>query len=211
MNQQTEFKSEGLYLWCGRITSLVTTNLLWILCSLPAVTAGAATKAMYFNLYRLLKGEECSAKTFFKAFRDQFGTTTALWMIMLLAGAFLGLDYYLVAYMDFGGRMLVIGLIFFVLFLLVLSAGILFPMLSRFRLTLRDAAVNGVLLSIAHLPKVFLAAAMNLLPWLLLLVSTKWFLMTGIFWILCGFGLIGLYNARLLDQIFVLYQEKQDP
>ena len=208
MNHQSEFKSEGLYNWCGKIASLVTTNLLWILCSLPVFTAGAATKAMYFNLYALLKGEDCSAGSFFRAFRENFPRVTVIWIVMLFAAVFLGIDYYLIAYMEFTGRMAVIGVIFFAVFLLVLSAGVMFPMLSQFSMSVKDAVVNGVLISFAHLPKVFLAAAMNLLPWLLLLVSTKWFVILGIFWLLCGYALIGLYNAKLLDEIFSIYRSK---
>ena len=205
-----EFKSEGLILWCGRIASLVGSNLLWILCCLPVVTAGAATKALYYNMYRLSQGEECGAKTFFRAFRDQFLRTTVIFLVIAAAALFFGWDYYLVAYMDFPGRMAVIGLIFFAAFLLLFVSSVIFPMMSQFDLTVRDAAVNAVLLSIANLTKVFLVSAMNLLPWVLLLVSTKWFLMLGIFWLLGGFALIALYNAKILDRIFSRFRTDQD-
>lgn len=210
MKQESSFASESLIVWCGRIASVVVTNLLWILCCLPVVTAGAATKAMYSNLYSLLRDEECSARSFFRAFSAQFGRTTALWSVIIVAGAALVVDYCLVAYMDFPGRMAVIGLIFFVGFLLVFVSGLMFPMLSQFPMSVKDAAINGVLLSMAHLPKVFLITTMNLIPWALLLVSTKWFLMFGVLWLLGGFALIGLYNAKLLEPVFAPYREPRN-
>lgn len=209
MKQESSFASESLVFWCGRIASVVGTNLLWILCCLPVVTAGAATKAMYQNLYSLLRDEECSLQSFFRAFFADFGRTTGIWLVILIAGAALLADYYLVAYMTFPGRMAVIGLIFFVGFLLVFVSGLMFPMLSQFSMSVKDAAINSVLLSLAHLPKVFLISAMNLMPWLLLLVSTKWFLMLAMLWLLGGFALIGLYNAKLLEPVFAPYQDHQ--
>lgn len=207
MKQESTFASEAMVTWCGRIASVVVTNLLWVLCCLPMITAGAATKAMYHNIYCLLQDEECSARSFFGAFRADCGRTTVLWSVILVAGVALSADYYLVAYMNFPGRMLVIGLIFFVGALLVFVSGLIFPMLSQFPMSVKDVAINGVLLSIAHLPKVFLISAMNLLPWALLLVSTKWFLMFGVFWLLGGFALIGLYNAKLLEPVFSPYRQ----
>ncbi len=209
MKQESSFASESLVIWCGRIASVVVTNLLWILCCLPVITAGAATKAMYHNLYCLLRDEECGARSFFRAFADCFARTTAIWAVILVAGAALLADYYLVAYMEFSGRMAVIGLIFFVEFMLVFVTGLMFPMLSQFAMSVKDAAINGVLLSLAHLPKVFLVSAMNLLPWALLLVSTKWFLMLSVLWLLGGFALIGLYNAKLLEPVFAPYRDRQ--
>ncbi len=209
MKQESSFASETLVVWCGRIASVVVTNLLWILCCLPVVTAGAATKAMYHNLYCLLREEECSARSFFRAFADGFARVTAVWTVILVAGAALLTDYYLVAYMEFPGRMAVIGLIFFVGFLLVFVTGLMFPMLSQFAMSIKDAAINGVLLSLAHLPRVFLVSAMNLLPWALLVVSAKWFLMLSALWLLGGYSLIGLYNAKLLEPVFAPYRDSR--
>ena len=50
-----------------------------------------------------------------------------LWLLMAFAGAVLALDYRLVAYMDFPGRMAVIVLICFCILALVLVAGLIFP------------------------------------------------------------------------------------
>lgn len=191
-----------------KISSLVVTNLLWILCCLPVITAGAATKAMYANLFALRAGEPCSAGCFFRAFAKDFRRVTGLWTLLLAAGAALGVDYYIIAYLDFPGRMAVIALIFFLAFLLLFFSSLALPMLSQFPMSIKDAVVNGVLLCLAHLPKMLLITAMNLLPWALLLISTKLFLILGFVWITCGFGLIGLYNIRFLEKIFAPYREQ---
>lgn len=207
MKKDMAFLDSPLLLWCGRIAALVMTQLMWLLCCLPVITIGAATKAMYTNLDCLRRGEDCSVKTFFRAFRKDFLRTTGLWCILLAAGTALAADYYIVAYLDFPGRMAVIGVIFFAGMILVLFSGLVFPMLSRFPMPVKDAAINGILLCIAHLPKMLLVTFMNLLPLTMFLLSARLFLMLGVVWLTCGFGLIGLYNLKVLDKVFAPYSD----
>lgn len=63
----------GFSRFMNRIADLFILNILWIFCSLPIVTIGAATTALYsINLKILNKEEESLIKTFFKAFKENF-------------------------------------------------------------------------------------------------------------------------------------------
>ena len=71
-------------------------NLLWMVCSLPVLTAGAATAALYDVTLRLAREEEPPLTSrFFKAFRANFRQATILWLILLGVGALLGADGYI--------------------------------------------------------------------------------------------------------------------
>lgn len=71
-------------------------NLLWMVCSLPVLTAGAATAALYDVTLRLAREEEPPLTSrFFKAFRENFRQATILWLILLGVGALLGADGYI--------------------------------------------------------------------------------------------------------------------
>ncbi len=71
-------------------------NILWLVFSLPIVTAGAATTALYYVCFKVVKGEEGNvASMFFRSFRENFRQATQLWLIMLGAGVFLGGDIYI--------------------------------------------------------------------------------------------------------------------
>ena len=71
-------------------------NLLWLICSLPVVTAGAATAALYDVTLRLAREEDPPLTTrFFKAFWENFRQATVLWLILLGVGALLGVDGYI--------------------------------------------------------------------------------------------------------------------
>lgn len=200
MNFSPDSKSMNFF---GTLVDLVRSNILWLLCCLPIFTIGASTTAMLTCLYAYKAGEPCGAKAFFQAFRKSFGKATILWLLIAFFAAMLALDYSLVAYMDFPGQMAVIVLIFFLLFALILFSGMIFPLLSQFPGTVKDMVINAVLLSLANLPKMLLVTAMNILPVLLALLLPQVFILSGFFWLLCGFSLIALYDIHVIEKIFV--------
>jgi len=70
-------------------------NLLWAVCSLPIVTFGAATTALYDVTLRMARNEEGDLTAqFFRAFRSNFVQATQLWLVVLALGAVLGTDIY---------------------------------------------------------------------------------------------------------------------
>ena len=191
---------------CSRLVELTKINLLWLLCCLPLFTAGAATTAMITCLYAFRSDEVCGSRVFFAAFRRNFKKATVLWLLILFFAAMLAADYVLVAYMSFPGRLAVIGLIFFLLFALVLVSGLIFPLLSQFPGGLKETVVNAVLLSLANLPKMLLVTAMNLLPALLAVILPQVFLLFGFVWLVCGFALMGWYDITVIEKIFAPYR-----
>ncbi len=194
-------------IFCGRLVELTKINLLWLLCCLPLVTVGASTTAMLTCLYAYRAGDACGGRVFFSAFRRHFFKATVLWLGMVFLGFMLAVDYAIVAYAQFPGYMAVVGLICFVAFALVLVAGMIFPLLSQFPASLRELVVNGVLLCIAHLPKMLLVTAMNLLPVLLFLLLPQVVIFLGFVWLICGFALMGLYDILVIEKIFAPFRE----
>lgn len=190
----------------ARLVELTKINLLWLLCCLPVVTTGAATAAMITCLYAFRAEENCGGRIFFAAFRQCFKKATVLWLLILFFAAMLVLDYVIVAYLTFPGRMGAIVLIFFLLFALVLVSGLIFPLISQFPGTLKETVVNAVLLSLAHLPKMLMVTAMNLLPVLLALLLPQIFLLVGFVWLVCGFALMGWYDITVIEKIFAPYR-----
>ena len=92
---------------------------------------------------------------------------------------------------------------------LVLVAGLMFPLLVRYPATVKDTVVNALLLSIANLPKMLLVTAMNILPALLLIVLPQVFFFLSFLLPVCGFALIGLYDLNVTDKIFAKLESPQ--
>ena len=72
------------------LSNLVLLNLLWILCSIPIVTMGAATAAMYHVIFLYITNQDDAViKPFFKAFAGSLKQATAVWLLHLLCGGML--------------------------------------------------------------------------------------------------------------------------
>jgi len=70
-------------------------NLLWLVCSLPIVTMGAATTALYYVTLKIAEGTEGDiTQQFFRAFRSNFAQATQIWVGLLALGVVLGVDIY---------------------------------------------------------------------------------------------------------------------
>lgn len=68
-------------------------NLLWLICSIPVFTLGAATTALYDVSLKIVRDEETSiTRQFFRSFRRNFRQSTVLWLILLAAGLLLAVD-----------------------------------------------------------------------------------------------------------------------
>lgn len=98
--------------------------------------------------------------------------------------------------------MAVVVVICFCALALILVSGLVFPLLVRYRQSIRDTVINAVLLSIAHLPKMLLVTAMNLLPMLLLVVLPQVFFFFSFLLPVCGISLIALYDLHVTNKIF---------
>ena len=79
----------------GRLADFIILNLLWVVCSIPIITIGASTTALYTVMLKLVKNEEgYIAKGFLKAFKENFKQATVIWLILLVAGLLIGFDLY---------------------------------------------------------------------------------------------------------------------
>lgn len=77
----------------GRVADFIILNLLWIVCSIPIITIGASTTALYTVMLKLVKNEEgYIAKGFLKAFKENFKQSTIMWAIFLLLGILFVVD-----------------------------------------------------------------------------------------------------------------------
>lgn len=67
-------------------------HILWLLCSLPIITAGAATTALVFACMRLRDNDEAVMRNFFTSFKRNFVQSTVLFCLFLVVGLVLAFD-----------------------------------------------------------------------------------------------------------------------
>lgn len=154
------------------LTNLIILNLLFLLCSLPVITYGAALSALFTMVRAINEGETVVTKGFFRAFREQFRQSTAGWLVMLLPGAFL----YVEAVLLLQVTVEVPAMLFVcVAAPALVYCGLLpwvFIQASYFTCTLKQSLKNAVALAVQLLPQTVVLALIGVLPVGLFLLRT---------------------------------------
>lgn len=115
----------------SRFIDLIVAGLYW-LCSLPVITIGAASTALYYAVVKCVRHERGRLTgVFFSAFRREFRQSTLTWLIYIGYTAVIALDAYAIGASGHGGG--VLGILRWVFFLpALLSLPWMFAYISRF-------------------------------------------------------------------------------
>lgn len=144
-----------------KIFDVIFLNLLWILFSIPVVTIGASTTAMYYTAVKgIRRGRGYVFKNFWHAFKLNFIPATVAWVFVAFVGYLAMFSYMNVGF--FANEVLRYAVYFIDVFVGVICAMFavyVFPLLSRFNMTKKQLFANSLLLSIKHF-----------LPWTLIMV-----------------------------------------
>ena len=71
----------------SKICDMICLNVLWVICSIPIVTIGASTTALYTVMLKMVRNEEGYIfRGFFKAFKENFKQSTIIWLIVAALG-----------------------------------------------------------------------------------------------------------------------------
>lgn len=186
---------------------LIIANLLWLLTSLPIITLGASTAALY-SVVRTPGETRYSAsvfKNFFRAFFRNFKTATLALLILLIPAALVGINVFVVIFglLEESIAGYVICGISILLFLFAWNY--VFPLIAHFENGVLKTLGNALVLSVAHLPTTILVTVLNLIPVLVLIFFTNFFYKTIIIWLFVAFALIAKANSLLLERIFRRY------
>jgi uncharacterized membrane protein YesL len=84
-----------VYRFMEKITNCLIVSILWTIFSLPIITIGASSTALYYTVYKVIRNDTGHIwREFWNAFKNNFKQSTFLWIIFLLIIAFLGVDCY---------------------------------------------------------------------------------------------------------------------
>lgn len=200
MNGTDNLYSESkIRIFLDHCTALVLTNFMWLICCIPVVTAGAATRAMFANLNDHLDGGVCTAVSFLRHMKQDFFRACLMGIFLTAMGVLLFMGATLAAA---AGSMVMLGVVGSVGLMTALFGSMVFPLMARIKLGTRDLILNAVTLSVGCLPQMLPVVALNLLPVVLILFFTGFFAKISVFWALIGFALLALTDLHFLRGIF---------
>lgn len=205
-NMDGPFYRFGSLLW-----DIMALSLLWIVFSLPIVTIGASTSALYYiSTRRISKKEGYLFKDFWTSFKSNFKQATKVWLLIMLIGAVVLINIYVILFepdlLNMPPLMLLIMLPLQLLLLLELVFFMLyvFPIIARFEIKGKMLLKTTLLMEHKHLPTTVLLTVM----FILILIGIFW-LLNGIIFILAS-GLYAYAASYFLMKIFKKYRPEMD-
>lgn len=168
------FSQEGRFArFMNLLWSLIVTSALWIVCSLPIVTAGAATAAAYYAVAKTVRFHTGStASEFFRCFKQNLRQSLPVSIGLTLALALVVVEA-MYLYSDASVPLWFLY-VFYLMALLLAALGIyLWPCLSRFQMGNMALLRMGVVLMFRYLHFTLafllglgaLLAGLWLMPW----------------------------------------------
>lgn len=197
-----------LMVWLRRFFNLVLLNMLWAVCCIPAVTAGASTAALYRVIASLSKDKEKNTEDtlvvndFFAAFRSEFKQATVLLLIQAAAVLLCVFDIYAATRFTLAVPNIVKFIAFVPSVCFILISGYIYPLEAKFSNSAKEIVKNAFLMSLSYLHISISVGVLNLAPFILLYFDPGLFVKTSVFWAIFGVSMIAWLNWRMLNTIF---------
>lgn len=197
----SELFSQDRPLWRGmsRAMDVIILAFMWTITSLPVVTLGASSTAVYYVMLKMARNEEGYLwRGYWKAFKENFKQSTILWLLLLVLGVFFAADIYYYYMQEnaaaSGVQALFMGMLLLVLIVLIY----LFPIISRFSNT------TGKLFSMAlFLPFKHFGWTLALVGMFLVFLFLGWYIKP---FAVLAYGVYAYASAFIFVRIFKPYE-----
>lgn len=186
------------------IANILTLHFLWLIYSLPIITIGSSTTALYYTTMQLVRKQDGYIwRTFHKSFKENFRQSTLIWIGLLIFGFLFVTDLRFAMYLNNGiGKLMIVSCSFFLIPFLLISLYI-FPVQAKFENRIFDNIKNALLMSIRHFP----LSLILILIWGTLIFLGLFFRPFMGLMLCCGAGL----SAYLTSGVFVMIFRKYLP
>lgn len=189
----------------SKMADLMILNLLTLVCCLPIITIGASLTAMHYMTLKIVRNEECYiTRGFFKSFKENFKQSTLIWLLLLVLLIILAADFFIINSSGIEFNAILLGLITVIEILVIFTALYVFPVLARFRNTIKGTLKNALLMSIMQFPKTIIMIIVNLIPVILFLFVYQAIPIVLLF----GLSVPAWVSAKLNNRLFKRLEEK---
>lgn len=195
----------------SRVCDLIILNLLAIACCIPIVTAGASITALFSVTLKMVKGEESYIfKGFFKGFKENFKQSTIIWLILLVLGLFLFIDYRAATILPGNMKSIFQVLIGAIVVIYSMVFTYIFPYTARFRNDIKNIFKNSLLIAVLNLPWTLVMIICPLALFIVTFLTTTTLVYGSMIWILLGFATIAYFNSIIFRKVFAKYEPKEE-
>lgn len=199
LNYDSTFMEE-----CRKAVNFVLLGLLWMLASVPVVTFGAATTAMYYTIEKVVRKDGVKMwKTYWGSFKREFKQSTLVWL----------LGVFVTIVLVTNGILLIRASLPGVVFALMIAAELMgvgwmqlwYGYLSKFQDTTGVMLGNTFRIALINIPRLVIMILIFVLSVAIVLISFFFappviFLVPGVYAALTGIMLRKIFKPYLPDE-----------
>ncbi|MGB4659523.1 MAG: YesL family protein [Mobilitalea sp.] len=145
----------GFFTALGKICDMLFISVIWAILCIPIITIGPANTALYYVTVKVIRRERGYLyREFFKSFKLNFKRGALTGVGLTVAYIILGFDLYW-AWANLNGTnkaSILFGVFVAITFLISCFAVYIFPILSRFDMTVKQLLKAASFMSMRHLP-----------------------------------------------------------
>lgn len=180
----------------NKLVMMLYVGVLWFITSIPVVTCGAATAAMYEVLLKAVKDQEgYIGRSFLQAFRQNLSQGVRTWIPLLLAEIVFGVNLFY--YGVLGGSLFRLQTVVFAVLLLAALAlsAYVFPIMAQFENTVGGHLGMAASLMLHNPGWTIVIAGLQILS-----LFICWFFVY--LPVVFGMGILGYIQAVIFNHIF---------
>ena len=190
----------------AKVCDMLFVSIVYITLCLPIVTIGPASTALYYAVVKVIRRERGYIfKEFFRSFKLNFKRGAIVGILLTIAYAVLGFDL-LYAWgltePDSSKGSLLMGAFIGIAFLVVSFSVYVFPILSRFDMTVRQLFKAAVYMSMRHLHFTILMIAVNVAAVVIVIYFFPFIFIAP--------ATTVLVNSLMMEKIFKKYMPKSE-
>jgi uncharacterized membrane protein YesL len=178
-------------------------SVCWVLFSIPVLTIGPATDALYYGTQKVVNGENIRVfRCFLKSFRENLKQGILLTIIFGAAAALIYYDF-LFSYIVEESLGKILRIAFIVLAVIwVAMVSYTFPLQAQFQNSLKNTLKNAMLLSLVHLGKTVQLVVLHLIPIAVCLMIPELFAKLLPIWLFGAPGLIAFFSMMRMKKVW---------
>lgn len=186
----------------GELGDWLILNILFIITSIPIVTIGMSTTALYqVTLRKIRKESRYVVREYLTACKEEWKQSTMIWLFFLFTGGILLFD---ILYAGNMWSSLNVGLGILVILWCLLFCYV-FPVQAQFANTIKNTMKNALYLAVRHLPLTLVMVLLNGIPLICFLMGSFYVAMAVPVYLAIGFSLTARINGMLFVKIFRPY------
>ena len=188
------------------IFDFILLNILWLLTSIPIVTLGTATAALYSVMMSVVeKKEGYIIKDYWKAFCRNFKQSTVVWILLLFLGACLWFDLTLIGVVPGLFRQIGTVVLGAVLIFYFMECIFVFPLIAKFENSTGNMIKNALLIPYA-LMILFMTGAAIIVTFL----NQRTIMIGAVIWSAIGVSVLSYANSLLLVKMLAPFMLEEN-